>query len=176
MSLIAFAMVLWATFTAVGGIFDRNEAGIEAFEATREQLYRDADTSLEVVDIDTTIGLGATMVDVTVSNTGRRSFSSTDLDEWEVFLDYVPVTSLERRIVRLEWAESLTANTWVVRDIYLEHLSQQDELMNPGVVDPHEELVMRLRASPLIRADTTGRVVLFMPGSSQPLVGFFTFS
>jgi hypothetical protein len=173
-SLIAFAMVLWATFTAVGGILDRSESGIDAFVATREQLYRDADTSIEVVNVGTTISPGSTLVDVTVSNIGRRSFSSVELEGWEVYLDYVPVTSLERRIVRLAFAESLDDNTWVVRDVYLDHESEQNELINPGVLDPHEELVMRLQVSPLIELDTAGQAVLYVPGSSQPLVAFFT--
>jgi hypothetical protein len=167
-------MVLWATFSAIGGIFDRNESGLAAFEATREQLFRDADTAAEVVELDTTFGVGSTRVDVTVSNTGARSFSPADMDQWDVFLDYVPVGGLERRVARLAFAETLTDNTWVVRDIYLDYSTAQDELIDPGIVDPLEELVMRLQVSPLIQLGTEGRVVIHVPGVDQPLVGFFT--
>ena len=173
-SLIAFAMVLWATFTAVGGIFDRNEAGMEAFEATRDQLYRAADTSLEVVDTASSFGLGFTRVDVTVSNTGSRSFTEADLAQWDVFLDYVPATGLDRKVSRLDFSDTLTANTWIVRDIYLDSSTSENELINPGIVDPQEELVMRLQVSPLIKIGTEGRVVINVPGQNQPLVAFFT--
>ena len=173
-SLIAFAMVLWATFTAVGGIFDRNQAGVEAFDATREQIYRTADTSLEVLGTTSLFGGGFTRVDVTVSNTGARSFAEPDLEEWDVFLDYIPAIGLNRTISRLDFADTLAANTWVVRDIYLDSSTSQDELINPGIVDPQEELVMRLQVSPLIKLGTAGRVVINVPGLSQPLVTFFT--
>lgn len=175
-SLIAFAMVLWATFTAVGGIFDRNAAGIEAFEATRERLYADADTSIEVVGVVSIFGAGTTRVDVTVSNIGSHAFPAIELDQWEVFVDYIPAAGLERRIVRLIFAESLAANTWVARDIYLDHATTQDELINPGIVDPHEELVMRLQVSPFIKPDTEGRVLIYVPGVDHPLVALFTFA
>lgn len=173
-SLVAFAMVLWATFTAVGGIFDRNEAGIEAFEATREEIYRNADTSVEVVDVDTQFTLLETRVDVTLSNTGRRSFAKADLAQWDVFLDYVPVTANDRRVSRLEYSDDLSDNTWTVRDIYLDHESQQDELINPSVVDPHEEIVIRTQVEPLIELGSEGRVVIHVPGEAQPLVAFFS--
>ena len=169
-SVIALAIMIAGVFAVLGSLFDSNATTSRALvdegialsgivqarvAATRAQVSRD--------DVRTN-------VDITISNTGNVGYG--DFDEWNITVEYWS-DSEELVIKRLSFSDTTADNRWMLRAIYKDAASALAEIVDANVLNPMEEMVIRLRLNPASQVDRKGRVVV-TPPIGEPTTIFFS--
>ena len=109
-------------------------------------------------------------VDITLNNEGKLSYA--DFDHWDVNLEYVNQSGqIERRW--LPYSSEVSDDAWTVQGIYLVASLLTDEVVDKGVLNASEEIVLRLRVTPPMQSGSTARAVL-TPTKGGPTSIFFT--
>jgi hypothetical protein len=119
-------------------------------------------TALTLVEVDPSPA--STNVDLTLRNTGQTLLRG--FDEWDVFAQYYTTTSNDGlTIMRLQYTSSTTPShgEWTDVDIYVDASSSDVEVYDPGVLNPQEEAVLRIKIDPAIPASTSNRLVVAAP-------------
>lgn len=95
-------------------------------------------------------------VEITLRNSGSTKLS--DFQNWDVILQYSDGAT--------NWAKwypnGSGSNQWV-EQIYLTASTLTPEVINPGILDPGEELVVTVAVSPSVGAGTTDLAVVAAP-------------
>ena len=169
LSVIALTIMITAIFAVLGSLFDSN--------ATTSRALVDEGIALsEIVQARVTVTRAQvsgddvrTNVDVTISNTGNVNYGN--FDEWHITVEYKSESGgLE--IKRLSFSDVTSDNRWMLRAIYEDAASALQEVVDPNVLNPREEMVIRLRLNPAVQENTRGRVVV-TPPVGEPATIFF---
>jgi flagellar protein FlaF len=112
-----------------------------------------ASLSAQTTSLDSTTDA----VQITLKNTGSTKLS--DFDRWDVILQYTDGTS--NPVVKWypigngtnEWSDA----------IYLNASSQTAEVIEPGILNPAEEMVVTVVLSPTVETGTTNLAVIATP-------------
>lgn len=166
--LISFAVMLNVIATTIGGALTAQDLAGDATRANAERAYAVLDSNL-TASAEASQGAGYTDVDVTVVNEGSHSYSQ--YAKWDVIVHYTPAGS-GLRAVRLPYSTTLSTNTWTVLQVYLDAEVLATEILEPGVFNPEEEAVFRVRLDPAVELNTTGRVIV-VPPEGLPLSAAF---
>ena len=85
--------------------------------------------------------------DITISNSGEAQL--LDLPSWDLIVFYtLPNGTQEQRWLPYTEASSPSDNQWTVTGIYLDAATLDPEIFHPDILDPGEEMVIRLRLNP----------------------------
>lgn len=116
------------------------------FEARSQQA---SSTGIDHVTHTCTV-LTALVADFTFENTGRVSIH--EFSSWDVFVEYYTITGdyYQKRLSHQSGA-SLANDEWQVAGIYRDAGAAQAEIFNPNILDPTEDIVLRLRIFPPAR-------------------------
>ena len=167
--MIALAIMITAVFAVLDSLFDSNAM-------TSRALVDEGIALSEIVQARVTLTRAQvsgddvrTNVDVTILNTGNVDYGN--FDEWHITVEYRSESSgLE--IKRLSYSDATSDNRWMLRAIYEDAASALQEVVDPNVLNPREEMVVRLRLNPAAKEDTRGRVVV-TPPVGEPATIFF---
>jgi hypothetical protein len=100
-------------------------------------------------------------IDVTIENTGDTQLC--DFAEWDVIVQYY-AASTSYQIV---WVPYVTAqyesHWWRVLGIYLDAEQGTQEAFEPGILNPGEELVMRITVAPAVDSGAAAQVMVATP-------------
>jgi flagellar protein FlaF len=96
-------------------------------------------------------------VRITLKNIGSTKLS--DFDHWDVILQYTDGTN---NPVARWYPAGNGANQWN-ETIYLDASSQTAEVIEPGIFDPGEEMVLTVVVSPTVGTGTTNLAVIATP-------------
>ena len=96
-------------------------------------------------------------VQVTLKNSGSTKVS--DLDQWDVILQYTDGTNNPA----VKWYPSGNGTNQWSAAIYSNASSQTPEVIEPGIFDPGEEMVITVKVSPSVGANTTNLAVIATP-------------
>lgn len=115
-------------------------------------------TELEEVDLQ--VLAGGSEIRLSAANAGNASLR--DFSTWDVIVNYrASSTSTDFQVRRLSYtAGSPGDNEWTVSGIYRDAVLGTAELFDPGVLDPGEQVTLRMRVSPASATSTAGQVVL----------------
>ncbi len=168
-SVIALAIMISSVLAVLGSLFDSNtttsraliDDGLALSEAVRARV---AATGALISGDDVNSN-----VDVTISNTGNVDYG--DFSAWDVSVEYRSDSS-GLVISKLPISDTIEDNKWTLRGIYEDAASALGEIVDSGVLNPREEMVLRLRLSPAILADTNGRVVVTPPVGESTSIFF----
>ncbi len=169
-SVIALAIMIAGVFAVLNSLFESNsttsralvDEGIALSEVVQARI---AATRALVSGDDV-----GTNVDITISNTGNVDYG--DFDEWNITVEYRSESSgLE--VKRLSFSDVTSDNRWMLRAIYEDADSALQEVVDPNVLNPREEMVVRLRLNPAVQEETKGRVVV-TPPVGEPTTIFFS--
>jgi len=113
-----------------------------------------------------TADLVATSIDVDVSirNTGQTLLR--DFDDWDVMMQYYGTSSnqnLELLYVEYVATTTLASGEWTIEDIYLNVASTTPEVYDPDVLNPGEEIVVRIKIDPAIPTSTDNLITISTP-------------
>ena len=169
-SVIALAIMIAGVLAVLNSVFDSNAT-------TSRALVDDGEALSEIVQarISATTALISgddirSNVDVTLTNTGNLEYG--DFDEWHVTVEYWPSVG-SFKIEHLSFSDVTTDNRWMLRSIFEDAASALDEEVGKDVLNPSEEMMVRIRLNPAVKEDTRGRVTV-TPPVGEPTSVFFS--
>ncbi len=167
-ALFAFFLVLGATHTAVGDVLRFGDDQGKALPLQWQQMLTRADSQVEFLSATAADSGSVTNVDVTVANQGRLVYSR--FEDWDVTVRYTTASTELKLYVPFSGTD--TDNTWKVQKIWLDPGTSTPEAIDPGILNPHEEAVFRIRLNPQVQAGTTGVVTISSPEGSGGTIFF----
>jgi hypothetical protein len=121
------------------------------------RINEQSHTDLAVIQVVTDEEAGEGMT-VTLRNEGDTRL--TDFDQWDVFLEYYGPSGT----YKIQWLayteEADPINAWAVSGIYADASAGIGESFEPGILNPSEEMVVRIGLSPAIGLDTANRIAI----------------
>lgn len=159
-SLIALAIMIAGVFAMLGSLFDSNTTTSRALVDEGISLSEIAQARIATTRAHTSGDAVRTNVDVTIANTGNVDYG--DLGKWHITVQY-RATSGELEIKQLLFSDVTADNKWMLQAIYEDAATALQEIIDPKVLNPREEMVIRLRLNPAVQQDTMGRVVVTPP-------------
>ena len=110
-------------------------------------------------------------VDVTVSNTGKLPLHS--FADWDVVAEYYETDGTYHQV----WLPYTTAavpgeNQWTVTGVYLDAGASIPEVFQPGILDPGEEMVIRVNMTPAADTAVTNQVIIGTPNGISLSIPF----
>jgi hypothetical protein len=154
-SIICIALIVFGGMTMSQGFItsvDTSTAGLEEISQRDETMIRTELTprDTDMPSIDT--------LELTLENTGQTRLS--DYEAWDIIVQYYDGTGT----YHVEWlpytGETLSDNKWEVVWI---RLNGGNEIFEPGVLNPEEEIMVRAQLYPSVGANTTNMVVTSTP-------------
>jgi hypothetical protein len=146
-AVIIIALLLLATFTISAQFLSSQEAVMDSWRELQGQMEERNMTRLTPVQAQTTV-LGDA-VEITVRNDGSTKL--TDFDRWDVILTYTGSDGF----LHTEWYPFGTGeNEWI---------GVLDELYEPGILNPGEEMVIEVAVSPSVASSTTNVATVTTP-------------
>ena len=150
-SIICIALIVFGGMTMSQGFItsvDTSTTGLEEISQRDEDMIR---TEL----IPTTTDMpSADTLELTLENTGQTRLS--DFEAWDIIVQYYDGTGT----YHVEWLPytegALGDNQWEVVWIKLDG---DNEVFEPGVLNPEEEIMVRAQLNPPVGANTTNMVV-----------------
>ena len=154
-SIICIALIVFGGMTMSQGFItsvDASTTGLEEISQRDEDMIRTALTPI------TTDMPSADTLELTLENTGQTRLS--DFEAWDIIVQYYDGTGT----YHIEWLPytegTLGDNQWEVVWI---RLNGGNEVFEPGVLNPEEEITVRAQLNPSVGANTTNMVVTSTP-------------
>ena len=154
---IIIGLLLLAMLTMTEqALFAQEMAG----ESWREMQERKGERNRTALSASAEITLTGQAVDVTIRNDGDTKLA--DFDQWDVILQYTDIYTTPHA----EWYPYGSGgnewNEWTEK-IYLDASKDTDEVFDPGIFNPGEEMVITVYVSPTVGSSTTNTVTVATP-------------
>ena len=158
-ALFALASFLWVVVSMLQSSFAPQFSIAGSWKQMRAVSQQAARTELQEVDVQ--VQSSGSEVRLAASNTG--SVSLHDFSSWDVIATYRDSsTSTDFLVRRLSYttAASPGDNQWAIEDIYRDAVLETDETFDPGILDPGEQVALKVRLSPGSATSTIGQIVV----------------
>ena len=98
-------------------------------------------------------------MEVSVLNSGKVHLAQ--FVDWDVLVQYYDATG-DYHVSQLSYTENSTPgdNQWTVVNIYTDASLGQEEVFEPGILDPGEAVLLRLTLTPSVGVGTTNLVTV----------------
>ena len=113
----------------------------------------------------------APRVQITIANRGDVSLAQ--FSDWDVIVETQRSAGLGITYLTHTASTTPAKNQWAVQGIYRNAASSTPETVEPGVLNPGEEMVVLANPAPAFGADTYGRAVLTTPNGAAVKVVLF---
>ena len=167
-SIILIIALLFGVLTFSDAYFATQDVLLVATQEMTARNQEQTHTALTLIAAATK-NAGAN-VELTFRNTGSAKLA--DFEQWDVVVQYYTVQD-DYLIKWIPYAESANPgdNKWGVGGIYLTAATLTPEVYEPGILNPGEELVMRLKLFPIVGTKTTNLVTIAVAnGVSQAAI------
>jgi hypothetical protein len=154
-AVIIITVLLFAMLMLSNAFISAQDTLHTSWQQMQARVGAQAETRLALVDTEF-LSEGA-VLEVTLGNEGTIQLA--DFDRWDAIIQYYDMTSAYyiRRLNYLEGAEPIT-DEWTVKGIYVDAAAAAPELYGRGILDPGEQMVVRMRVSPAIDENTAALV------------------
>lgn len=115
----------------------------------------------ELAEVDLQVQSSGAEVRLAARNSGNVSLH--DFAQWDVIATYRDsATSTGFLVRRLTYTTGVTpgANQWAVAGTFRDAVLETDDLFDPGILDPGEEIIVQIRLDPASATSTVGQLVL----------------
>ena len=159
-----YFLIFISLFTLIGmtgaqnflSFTDDATAGLVTLRNSQENIIR---TSVE--SVSATLLPGSRTFEVTLRNNGETKLA--DFALWDVTVQYYDYLN-NNQVFWLTYNEGEPSdNQWTVKGIYLDATTETPELMEPGVLNPGEEIIIRGKLSPKAHHSNYGLAVIVTP-------------
>ena len=157
--LIAFFIVVTTAFAAINGVIKTGSDRAQAHAVTDQRLIEDLESSFKITDISQSTG--QTLVHVVITNDGRQSF--TNFEDWVVTIKYDQQGGADETILVPNYTDSLVDNAWTDFEYWLDYGADEPALIEPGVLNVHEEMEVRIQIDPKVENNTYLVVTITSP-------------
>ena len=164
-SLICIALVVFGGMTMSHGFLtsvDASTTGLEQIGKRDETIMR---TELSVVSASQP---AANILEITIENSGQTKLA--DFDKWDVIVQYYDGAGTYYSKWLPYTEGTLVDNQWEVAWI---HLNGAAEVFEPNVLNPKEEMQIRVQLNPSVGAGTTNMAVVSTP-NGIPVSAYFS--
>ena len=169
-SLISLVVMLVIAFTALGSVFTVMDATGDTLAAQNERTHivLRSDVAASAAATSTRLD-GHSDVDVTLANQGDLSYAL--FSKWDVTAHYTHIDGTNESV----WAPyttTLADDSWIVQQIYLDAAASTAEVLEPGLLNPEEEALFRIRLAPPAEPGTTGWITVTPPEGPPTNISF----
>lgn len=167
-TIILATVVLFGILTLTDSYFTTQDALMIATQAMEARSRELAGTSLTLLAAETK-SAGA-FVELTFRNSGNTKLA--DFDQWDVIVQYYTAQG----VYFMQWLPYVTTTTpgdnqWSVAGIYREAATTATEVYDPTILNPGEEIVLRIKLFPVVGPQTTNQVTIAVSnGISQSAI------
>jgi hypothetical protein len=154
-SIICIALIAFGGMTMSRGFMtsvDTSTTGLDAIGQRNETIMR-----TELTPLSTSLPSGNTL-DIILENSGQTRLA--DFDKWDVIVQYYDDTATYHVVWLPCTEDTLENNQWQVVWI---HIDGVDEVFEPNVLNPKEQIKIRAQLSPAPGAGTTNLAVVSTP-------------
>ena len=146
--LATVSLLAQGSFTAMAQLSD-------AWTSEEQRRLVDARTSVTSGGIT----YATPSVDVTVVNNGDESIRG--FSKWDVIVQYYETDGTYRSV----WVPYVSGTSpgdgqWAITGIYLDAATLKAESTQPGILDPSEELILRVSVTPAADSTANNRVII----------------
>jgi hypothetical protein len=157
--LISFFIVVSTAFAAITVVTTNGSNRAQAVAATDQTLIETLESSFKIVDVSDSTG--QTLLHVTITNDGRRAF--TNFEDWEVVVKYDQHGAGGETVLVPTYTDTLVNNTWTDFEYWLDFGADEPSLIEPGVLNVHEEMEIRIQFDPKLENNTYLVVTITSP-------------
>ena len=157
-SVICIGLIAFGGMTMARGFMTTVDASTSNLQQAgqRDQDILNTQITAESANISTQPD-GRGLLEITVKNTGQTKIA--DFENWDVIVQYYDASST----YHVEWLPySGTADTYQWEVTWI-HLNGGPEVVDPGVLNPGEEMLISTYLDPNVGAGTTNMAVLSTP-------------
>jgi hypothetical protein len=165
--LVAFFVTVTTAFAAITGVMDTSSSRTEALADSDQRVIAELESSFKIVGVSQSNG--HQRIELIVTNNGRRAF--TDFKDWDITVRYDQTGSPEETDLVPFYSETLVDGSWVTASFWLEHDSQA-ELIEPGILNPHEEVEIHVQVNPKLEHGTWVVVTFTSPYGVTESIAF----
>lgn len=153
---IVITLILFAALTIFTGYLTAQDTLRAAWQEMEDRLAAQRRTDLTPLLAETQSS-GA-VIELTLRNEGDTRL--TDFDAWDVMTQYYTAPG-DYQILWFRYVEDEPASgEWCVIGIYLDAATATPEMYEPGILNPGEEMLLRLRVVPPVGPNTTNLAVI----------------
>jgi hypothetical protein len=164
--LIVITVLLLAILTLSYSFLSSQDAILESWREMEQRLGERARTNLSPLGATTDPLLGNT-VEVTLRNEGSTKLA--DFDQWDVILQYIDSGFGDHT----KWYPfGAGSNTWGVEGLYLDASEGTEEVFDPDILNPGEEMVIQIWVSPPVGSPTTNLATVATPNGISASTAF----
>lgn len=157
-TVIMTALMLAGVSILAQGSFAAVDSVSESWKGMEARSVELSRTDLSLVDVT----YATPTLDVVLANTGGEALR--DFAKWDVFVRYYEVDgTLHNTYLDYSSVSPSGDNEWEKEGIYLDASGGDGESFQPGILDPSEELVLRLRLAPDADSGANNFVVIGTP-------------
>ncbi len=153
---IVLALILFATLTIFGGYLNAQDTLRIGWQEMQTRLNDQLHTDLSVAQVETKSS-GA-VIELTLRNDGDTRLA--DFASWDVIVEYYTPSG----DFQVGWYTYIdnepAAGEWSVVGLYQNAATAEGEVYEPGIFNPGEELVMRLRTLPPVGPNATNMALV----------------
>ena len=155
-SIIALGLFVFATMAISQNLlasFDTVTSEFVGLSARTEDVAR-----TDIEPVSTAVLPGRQIVEITLRNTGESKIS--DFESWDVTVQYYDYLD-EYHTTWLTWVDGTPGdNQWSVKGIYIDAADETPELMETGVLNPGEEIIIRAKLSPKVHLSANNLAIV----------------
>lgn len=164
-SLICIALLVFGGMTMSQGFLtsvDTSTMGLEEIGQRSETIMRTELSPLTARERDK-----GKFLEVTLENSGQTKLA--DFDKWDVIVQYTG----DDNVYHVKWLpyteETLGDNEWEVQWI---RINGDPEVFEPDILNPGEEIMIKVRLNPKIKKDITDLVIISTPNGITASISF----
>ncbi len=151
-SIILITIFFFGVMTISDTYFSVQDTILVATQAREARNEARTRTALAVVGIETKSA--GTIIEITLRNGGTTKLA--DFDQWDLVVQYYTAAG----VYVTDWFPYVASpapddNQWTVTGIYSSAAGAIAEVYEPGILNPGEEMVIQVKVSPAVGADTT---------------------
>jgi len=151
-TLIIMTAVLFGVYTLTDSYFTTQDQLWQA-RAVMEELDEVYDTTALALVQTNVISTGA-IIELTFRNVGSSKIS--DFDQWDLIVQHYSAAG----IYAVQWLPYVTTSTpgnnqWAVAGLYLSAAESIQEVYEPAILNPGEEIVIQAKVVPPVGPNTT---------------------
>ena len=155
--LVILILLVVSVFTMSYGYLTLRDGTMRSFRVMEARMNDRVRTDLTPLGASTTGG-GA-LVEITLRNEGETKLA--DFGWWDVIVEY----NLDSDAITdwLPYNDPGEDRYWIVKDIYLDASSSSNEVFEPNILNPGEEIIIQVWLSPTVELTTTNLATIVTP-------------
>lgn len=167
-TLLCFAVMLTGAQMISQSSFSSADMTAESWKQMEERLDEISSTSIASVEVEV---VSEDTINIIIVNDGILKLS--DFASWDVIIQYYLENDGGYEVTWLPYTSSAEPgdDEWTVMGIYMDESNDMDEVFEPGILNPGEEVWIKLKLSQYMEDASTKMVTINTPnGVTLPII------